>query len=215
MKKLVGIILMVSILSACGKGPQGNSGSSGAQGIQGPAAPVATSSASDLLVAQENDYRNSVGQQSYMKGLTCTLYTIPTTTTQIIGATGLVTVGSFSYQGQFNTPNSSVSAGLNVLPLPLQSVIQTWFIVKCLGQLVMTDDSWHSFSLASDDGANLYVDGLLINNDGLHGIQSVSNVKYLKYGFHSFELDFLQANGNQALILNMDGALMPAGNFYH
>lgn len=221
MKTMIALLVTVSVLSACGRtyhddaGPQGPQGMQGAQGPAGPAAPAPTPTAVENLVAMENSYRNSVGQESLIKGLSCTLYTVPTTTTQIVGATGLVTIGSFQYLDQFNQANSSVNSGLMVLPPALRSVIQTWFIVKCSGQLVVSDDAWHSFNLISDDGANLYIDGLLINNDGLHGVQSVSNVKYLKYGFHSFELDFFQGAGQQALILNQDGGLMSATNFYH
>jgi hypothetical protein len=173
------------------------------------------------MVDTENNYRLNVGQEALVPGLDCNVYTVPTTTTGITAAANggtapvLTGVGSFSYAGQFNQANGPTSAGLNILPAGMQNVYQTWYIVKCTGDLVVSDDNWHEFDLTSDDGANLYVSGLLINNDGMHGAQTVSKSKYLKYGFYSFELDYLQGAGNEALILNEDGALMSSAGFYH
>lgn len=166
-------------------------------------------------VLEENEYREAVGQEPLTAGLDCYLYTVPQTTTAIVGATGLVGVGGFTYHGVFNQPVASVTTGFNVLPLELQGIYQTWFIVKCTGDLVVTDNQYHEFDLSSDDGSNLYIDGLLISNDGLHATQTKSNAKFLKYGFHSFELDFFQGGGQQSLLLNEDGALMESSGFYH
>jgi hypothetical protein len=81
---------------------------------------------------------------------------------------------------------------------------------------VVTSDDYHSFNTDSDDGANLYVDGVLVvNNDGLHGAQLVSGVRHLQDTVHSFELDFFQGAGQQELVVNMDGSLLPAENLYH
>ena len=219
-KKAVAVLLTVgaaciaaSVLSGCGsQGPQGAGGPMGPAGTPSPSPSVNTI---QEMVNTENEYRQSVGQELLLPGLDCNLYTVPTTTTAIIGATGLVGVGSFDFTGVFNQPNASVTTGLNILPTALQSVYQTWYIVKCTGDLVVADNNWHEFDVNSDDGSNLYIDGLLINNDGLHAQLDKSASKYLKYGFHFFELDFLQANGNEALILNEDGAVMSSSGFYH
>ncbi|CAK9249688.1 unnamed protein product [Sphagnum jensenii] len=217
-------------MTGCGSGPQGDTGAqgapgaTGAQGPQGPAAspsPAPTESAVQVMVDTENQYRLSVGQEALVAGLSCSLYTIPTTTTGITAAANggtapvLTGIGSFLYTGVFNQANGPVSAGLNVLPAGLQNVYETWYILKCYGNLVVSDDNWHEFDLTSDDGANLYVDGLLINNDGLHASQTKSASKYLKYGFHSFEIDYLQGAGQESLIINEDGAVMQSSGFYH
>jgi len=220
-------LLMLVSLSSCGEaganfpgnvgavGPQGPTGNAGPQGAAGQPYEAPTPTPVEQLVINENAYRLEVGQEQLIPGLVCTLYTVPNTTTQIIGAIGLVNMGSFEYLGSFNQANTNVTVGLNVLPATIQPIFQTWYILKCTGSLVISDDNWHGFSLSSDDGANLYIDGLLINNDGLHGIQTATATKFLKYGFHSFELDFLQASGQQALILNEDGAIMGDAGFYH
>lgn len=212
---IIGIgFVIASALSGCGKGENGAPGPAGPAGAVTPAT-SSSETTIQLMVDNENQYRSSVGQAPLTPGLVCSLYTVPTTTTAIIGATGLVGIGSWSYNGVFNQPNGPVTAGLNILPQGLQGVYQTWYIVKCTGNLVISDDNWHQFDLNSDDGSNLYIDGLLVSNDGLHGAQTKSASKFLKYGFHSFELDFFQGAGSQSLILNEDGALMQSTGFYH
>ena len=208
------LAIALVFLSSCGQvGPSGSPGPAGATTVASPA-PAVGETVQELINAQ-NAYRLSIGQDPLQPGLACTLYTVPQTTTLIIGATGLVSVGAFEYDDVFNVPNQSTSVGLTILPTALQGVYQTWYIVKCTASLVVADSNYHEFDITSDDGSNLYVDGLLINNDGLHGAQTKSATKYLQYGIHTFELDYLQANGNESLILNEDNALMQATGFYH
>jgi hypothetical protein len=219
---LIGIIVL--ILAGCGNGKNGNTGyngptgSVGAPGPQGrpgaDAAPAPAPSEVQTMVSAYNATRNAQGQDSVTQGMSCTLYTVPVTVTAIIGAT-LTNVGSFGYEGTFDQPAAAVTAGFNVLPLALQPVYQTYFIVKCTATLFNADNNWHEFSLTSDDGSNLYIGGILINNDGLHSAATVNAVKFLAQTTYSFELDFLQATGNQELILNEDGSLFDTSVLYH
>lgn len=151
------------------------------------------------VVAIENANRLSLGQALLQAGLSCNIYTVPNTTTAIIGAT-LTNVGSFLYTGDFDTSN--------LLPSNIASLYQSWYVVKCTGSVAITDNNWHNFTVASDDGSNLYVDGLFINNDGVHSSQTKSAAKYLKRGIHTFELDYLQATGASNLFLSEDGSLI-------
>lgn len=209
---ILSVVVFVAFVSACGK-----DGLVGPQGPQGPVGVTPTPAPlTDIqdMVAQENDYRTEVGQSPLTAGLVCTLYTIPNTTTLYVGAV-LTTIGSFTYTGVFNQANTNVSDGLNILPPGLKSVYQTWYAVKCTGSFVFADSAWHSFDISSDDGSLLKVDGAFLSNDGLHGLQTVSGSKLLKYGIHSFELDFFQGAGNEALIVNMDGSVLDNTHFYH
>lgn len=214
------ILILISLLafSGCAKdATQGPAGDAGPQGPPGQSAPQPASSSVQDVVDQENSYRESVGQYPLTQGLSCNLYTVPNTTTQIVGAT-LTSVASFTYDGNFNQPTAPVTNGFNVLPTGLQSYYQQWFILKCFGQIAIVNSDYYAFSITSDDGSNLYIDGVLIaNNDGLHGTQTKASIpKILKRGIHSFELDFFQGGGSQALSLNAsDGSLVPASVFYH
>lgn len=166
------------------------------------------------IVAEENAFRASQGSAPLTPGLACNLSTVPTTTTKIAGASK-TNVGNYLYLGNFQVPKGSVSAGLPILPPSIRSVFKTWIIVRCTGVLVNTKNDWHSFDLTSDDGSLLSVSGSLIDNDGLHGTQTRSAVRFLKAGVHSFSLDYLQAAGEQSLILNMDGEPLSASILYH
>lgn len=196
------------------QGPQGPKGDAG-QALEVSPTPSSTFDV-DQVINLENDYRQSVGQVPLVEGLTCTLYNVPNTTSQIVGAT-LTNMGSFTYKGDFNQPNVSASVGLNILPDALQPLYTQWFIVKCSGQFVSTENKYYEFDITSDDGSNLYLDGsLLINNDGQHGAQTKYGTKFLRRQIHSFELDYFEGPaGNEALILNMDNELLPKEKFYH
>lgn len=221
-KLAIGICIVLAIiafswgLAGCGPGPQG---------VAGVTTTVTTTTSNDSVTSIVNDYnawRTSNGQENLNPGLTCNLYTVPQTTTGITAAANggvapvLTNVATFGYQGVFNQPNSAVTVGLNILPLGLQTVYQTWFILKCTGYVVITTDDFHEFDVNSDDGSNLYVDGVLIvNNDGLHGAKDVAGTKHLQDLVHTFEIDFFQSNGSQELIVNMDSVLLPAENLWH
>jgi hypothetical protein len=81
----------------------------------------------------------------------------------------------------------------------------------------MTTNDYQQFTLASDDGSVLYIDGgVVINNDGNHGVVTKSAMKYMRYGVHSIELDYMEGpGGNQALVLNMGASIMPANILFH
>lgn len=167
------------------------------------------------LVAEYNANREAQGQSPITGGLSCTLYTVPNTTTAIQGA-ALTQKATFKYVGDFNVPNSSAAAGLPVLPAALRAQYKSWIIVKCTGYIVAAAADWAQFTLTSDDGSRLFIDGaLIIDNDGLHGAQSTSGVKFMTIGVHSVQLDFFQGQGNQMLVLEKNGAIMGASGFYH
>ena len=207
------VALSLSLAACCGG--TGDTGPRGLQGADGTVVSVQPDPGSvQDLINEANALRDAQGQSQLRNGLTCSLYTVPTSTTAIVGAT-LTGIGSWSYTGTFNVANGPVTNGLNVMPSALQAVYQTWYVVKCSGVLVNTTNGWHSFSMTSDDGANLYVDGLLINNDGLHATSTKSATRFLSQGIHSFEVDYLQGGGMESLIVQEDGAVIPSANMYH
>jgi hypothetical protein len=231
----VAILVLVSMLvTGCADDVPFVSAPAGVAGPQGPAGPQGLPGVSALiptavqsLVDVYNDYRSSQGQEPVVPGLTCTLYTIPTNTTCLSTTTGGATctppssagyasIGSFTYASVFNQPNLAGTSGFNILPAELQPEYSQWFRVTCTGLLFVTDDNYHTFTLSSDDGSNLYISGLVVNNDGVHSSNTVSGTKYLdNLQPYSFELDYFQGPGNVQLILQEDGGIMGAGGFYH
>src|SRR5665213_3287455 len=158
------LITILISLTACA----GNDGVDGSNGAPGPAGPVTTPTPPPNLdsiadVVQEyNEGRVAVGQDPVTAGLACTLYTVPNTTTQIVGAV-LTSVGSWTYTGVFNDANGSSAPGLTILPAAIRSFYTSYYVVKCTGLYVMAGPGYAEFDLSSDDGANLSVNGALIN----------------------------------------------------
>ncbi len=64
------------------------------------------------------------------------------------------------------------------------------------GCLDVASDDTYTFSLNSDDGSLLYIDGaLVVNNGGLHGPTTESGSTFLRAGQHSFMVQFFQDFG--------------------
>lgn len=209
------LIAVTLVITAC---QDGLNGSMGPQGPAGPPAvlppPPAAPDALQVMVSEYNEQRAAIGQELIQPGLQCTLYTVPNTTTLIVGAT-LTTVGSWGYLGDFNIANGPSSPGLSLLPLTLRSIYTSYYIVKCSGLYVNGASGFYGFDLSSDDGANLSLNGAFLNNDGTHGITTKSGAKYLARGVYSFQLDYLDIGGSHALILSSGGVPVSAEHFYH
>lgn len=192
-----------------------------------PSPTPATQTTVEGIVANENAYREGLGQTELSLGLSCTVQAISAgqflsssspgyTAAQAIVLTGpaypyLLTIG-------INQPNSN-SGPNNVIDPSIQPLFLTNnYRIVCTGQLVVTEDGYHSFVMSSDDGSILTIDGTqVINNDGNHGITTLSGTKNLRSDVvHTFNLQYAQSGAGQfALVLNMDGALLPAANLYH
>jgi alpha-L-fucosidase len=68
----------------------------------------------------------------------------------------------------------------------------------------------YTFWTDSDDGSNLYIDDkLVVNNDGLHSLESKSGTIALAPGLHSFKLDFFEKSGGHELSVEYAAPGMP------
>jgi len=239
----LGIVVIALSLSSCGPmGPQGATGASGTQGAQGAAGPQAAASTPTAIQTIVNAYNanlaavdgfNGNDVTQITPGLKCTLYTVPNllsnmclsvssnpTTCNAIAissSSGYASVASWEYSGTINQPDQAGSLGFNLLPTALQSSYSTNFEVTCTGYFVNTDYNYHQFDVASDDGSLLYLNGsLIVQNDGEHASQDVKSAqKALVPQVYSIQLNYFQGPGNVELIVNEDGALLPAANLYH
>lgn len=217
MKSLLFIAMILSLV-ACGRTHRYQVLSGSVTTVNTVSTVTTTSTATDTiqsLVDRENQYRIGVGASPLTKGLSCYLSTVPANTPQIVGAP-LTYVAGWTYYSTFNVPNGPVSDGFNVLPTALQTLYYSWYVVRCSGQLVVVNDDYYNFYLASDDGGILNIDGMSLNNDGNHGVTSKSGMAFLRAGVHGFDLYFMQGPaGYQALIVNMNGVPVPSANLYH
>ena len=207
--------------TACGQF-QGDRGDQGQQGSPGkdapvPAVPAVTTEQQDVnrLIGDENEYRAGLGQAPLTQGLSCTLYTttggdrIQATIPGHNTLTGITQVATFLLNKPINQSNTSVANKLSLLPVALQALYTTNYLMRCQGAIVVRDSGYVKFDLSSDDGSLLFVDGsLLVDNDNAHAATTVSKQKYMRRGVHSFRLDFSQGSGNEQLILKANNTLI-------
>lgn len=233
MKNVALLTVLFLSLSACqgqmgGTGGTGSPGAPGAVGPAGPAANVPALTPAEQTVASENAYRKTQGLAPLTQGLSCVVQAIASGTYLSSSSPGytaaqaiVLTGPSYSYllPTAINQPSVAGTAGNNLIDPEIQPLFLTNnYRIVCTGALVVAEDGYYSFTTSSDDGSLLYLDGsLVVDNDSAHGIQSVSGTKLLEAAVtHTFQLQYAQsAGGNIAMVLNMNGVLLPSANLYH
>jgi hypothetical protein len=79
-----------------------------------------------------------------------------------------------------------------------------WFAIDYNGRFWIQEPGYYDFSLLSDDGSKLYIDGkTIINNDGVHRAIEVTGGVKLKAGMHRIRVSYFQGPAFAvALVLN-------------
>ncbi len=68
-----------------------------------------------------------------------------------------------------------------------------WFALAYTGKFGVKQGGEYKFTLLSDDGSRLYIDGrLVIDNDGIHGPGEAEATVALKPGVHSIRVEYFQ-----------------------
>ncbi len=81
------------------------------------------------------------------------------------------------------------------------------YAIQYDGVLKIDRDGDYSFSLTSDDGSRLLIDGkLVVNNDGIHPPQTARGKTRLTKGVHKVSVDFMQGGGGAELSVAIEGA---------
>ena len=74
------------------------------------------------------------------------------------------------------------------------------FGLKYNGYIHIPQEAIYTFSVASNDGARLYVaDKLIVDNDGNHGVTIIDGEIALEKGYHKIELLYFQSGGRKSL----------------
>jgi len=103
------------------------------------------------------------------------------------------------------------SAVLNVSP---QNFLQgfpgvtdrfEWFAIDYKGKIYVRKPGIYTFSLLSDDGSKLLIDGkTVIDNDGIHPPKEKTGSTYLGKGLHNIEVEYFQGPRQEvALVLSL------------
>ena len=81
-----------------------------------------------------------------------------------------------------------------------------YFATRVIGTVDVQNGGDYTFYLGGDDGAALYINGeRVVNNDGLHGYQTVSGTTNLDPGFHTIEVRYFENGGHAGLRLQWTG----------
>jgi hypothetical protein len=75
------------------------------------------------------------------------------------------------------------------------------------GLLEIPETGWYQLAIESDDGSLLFLgDELIVDNDGLHGMQDYWTVLPLEQGKHHLRAEFFENGGGAGLIVRYQGA---------
>jgi hypothetical protein len=74
------------------------------------------------------------------------------------------------------------------------------------GFILLPEDGIYSFYTDSDDGSRLYIDGtMVVENDGLHGMNEERGSIALRSGYHPIRVTFFEKGGGNQLKVSYQG----------
>lgn len=145
-----------------------------------------------------NSETNPVINFSYYEGLQASYYTAGLGTTELSDV-------SFGLTPDFVEVVDSINEDENVLPFYTGGPIN-YFAVKYDGYINVEQAGTYTITLNSDDGSALWLnDTKIIDNDGLHGEESVSHTLFLNAGIHDLEVQYFEIAGGQIIELYWTG----------
>lgn len=75
------------------------------------------------------------------------------------------------------------------------------------GYILIPEDDVYTFFTDSDDGSKLFIDDkLIVDNDGLHGMQERKGVIPLTKGFHKFDVQYFERSGGNDLKVSIESS---------
>ncbi|CAJ1349270.1 unnamed protein product [Effrenium voratum] len=84
--------------------------------------------------------------------------------------------------------------------------VEDHFAARWTGYVKIEAPGTYRFTLNSDDGSRLFINGaLVVDNDGVHGMQSLTGEISLVAGFHSLQIDYFEGQDESGMILLYSG----------
>jgi putative heme-binding domain-containing protein len=103
-------------------------------------------------------------------------------------------------------PTASGIAGSLTVDLPLVKAHGAQFALRFTGTIQIPKEGSYTFYTESDDGSRLYIDGkLVVNNDGLHGMDEKSGKVTLKAGPHALLATYFNNGGGEGYKVSWQG----------
>lgn len=162
---------------------------------------LATTATVTVLVDDLDQYRLPDHPTFTTFGLYSYYYDIPSGTSALPNFSTL-THYRRSIQGWINVPSTSGEFA--------DSNRTDFVAARYAGYLNIVQDARYTFYTESDDGSKFYIgDQLVVNNDGLHGMQERSGQIALRAGLHKVRAEFFENGGGAGMICRMEGGPIP------
>ena len=132
-------------------------------------------------------------------GLEGKIYNLRTNTKTLPKFRKMKPVGSI-YATSLNIPTQNFKLGFPGVTQRFE-----WFAIDYSGRFWAEKPGYYDFSLTSDDGAVLYIDGeVVVDNDGTHPTRERRGSIRLSHGAHDIRVAYFQGPGTEiALILKV------------
>jgi putative heme-binding domain-containing protein len=107
-------------------------------------------------------------------------------------------------------PTASGVATALTVDLPMVKAHGAQFALRFTGTINVPKEGSYTFYTESDDGSRLYIDGkLVVNNDGLHGMEEKSGKATLKAGPHALLATYFNNGGGEGYRVAWQGPGIP------
>lgn len=135
---------------------------------------------------------DTVNPDNFLPGAVVKIYSIPDSTTLM----------PRYFEGK-NPNQAGVLSAFDHLSGGDFKDLDDYFAMTSTGYLKIDEAGSYGFHIWSDDGSLLYInDGLVIDNDGLHGAEYGEAIIEMKEGYYKFQLDYFQSAGGKYLSFN-------------
>ncbi|HEY2720234.1 MAG TPA: PA14 domain-containing protein [Chitinophagaceae bacterium] len=149
-------------------------------------------SISSILAYTQTDSSSFGGKNFVSDGLAGSIYLLKSGTTALPDFDTMHARGTI-YTREINIPDRSWTQGF-----PGVTDRFEWFAIDYHGSFKAKKAGQYIFRLTSDDGSKLFIDGkLLIDNDGLHSLNSKTGEMDLDEESHAIRLEYFQGPRTQ------------------
>ncbi|MBS3735400.1 MAG: DUF5060 domain-containing protein, partial [Phycisphaerae bacterium] len=129
--------------------------------------------------------------------------------------------GSWSSLPDFDSLTAVETGVMDVIDLTPERDGTDNFAMRWTGYVEVPTDATYTFYTASDDGSQLFIgETMVVDNDGLHGVQERSGTIGLEAGQHAMTVTFFEKTGGEAIDVRFEGGGLskqeiPAGNLFY
>lgn len=142
---------------------------------------------------------------------TCKTYDLSslTSVTNFVDTTNLTPRSTLSLKSIYN-PSVNETTNLSMFTGTTSATLNTKFAIECTAKLKIVDIGSYDLSLYSDDGSELYLNGIsVITHGGLHSYTKKTSTVSLDKGTYNLKLRYFQNLGDKGLTLTIKTPVTP------